>query len=209
VDVNARFPGNAPIAVFALLTGAGAFLVRLVFPVDRNFSLLNLQLPFFVLYIALFIVGLIVYRRNWLLGLPDSKGKLWLGISISLILLFVPLALIGGGLESDQPFKGGLYWQAMAYALWEAYLCMGMCISVVYLFRRYLNRQGKLAKFLSPNAYTAYIIHAPIITFTALALRDVDLYPLLKFGLVALIGVSLSFVLGNLIRKLPYTDRVL
>ncbi len=209
VDTNSRFPGNAVIVVFALLTGAGAFLVRLVFPVDWNFSLLNLQLPHFVLYIALFIVGLIAYRRNWLLGLPDSKGKLWLGISTALILLFVPFALIGGALESDLPFKGGLTWQAMAYAQWEAFLCLGLCLGLIYLFRRYLNRQGRLAKFLSPNAYTAYIIHAPIITFTALALRNVDLYPLLKFGLVALIGVSLSFIVGNLIRKLLHADRVL
>ncbi len=209
VDTESRFPSNITIVLFALLTGAGAFLVRLVFPVDWRFALLNLQLPFFVLYIALFIVGLVAYRRNWLLGLPDAKGKLWLGISIAMILLFVPLALIGGAMENDQPFKGGLYWQAMAYAQWEAFLCMGMCIGLIYLFRRYLNRQGRLAKFLSPNAYIAYIIHAQVIVATALVLRNVDLYPLLKFGLVALIGVSLSFVLGNLIRKLPYTDRVL
>ena len=209
VDTASHFPGNAAIALFALLMGVGAFVVRLWLPTGWNFSLLNLQLPFFVLYIALFIVGLVAYRRNWLLRLPDAKGKLWLGIAIALIVLFVPLALLGGAMESDQPFRGGLNWQAMAYAQWEAFLCMGMCIGLIYLFRRYLNRQGRLAKFLSPNAYIAYIIHAQMITATALVLRNVDLYPLLKFGLVALIGISLSFVLGNLIRKLPYTDRVL
>jgi glucans biosynthesis protein C len=209
VETESRFPGNIAIVLFALLTGVGAFLVRLWMPMGESFSLLNLQFPFFVLYIALFIVGLIAYRRNWLLRLPDAKGKLWLGIAIALILLYVPLGLIGGGLESDEPFRGGLYWQAMAFALWESFLCMGMCIGLIYLFRRYFNRQGRLAKFLSPNAYIAYIIHAQVITATALVLRNVDLYPLLKFGLVALIGVSLSFALGNLIRKLPYTDRVL
>jgi glucans biosynthesis protein C len=209
VETDSRFPGNAAIALFALLTGGGAFLVRLVFPVDWNFSLLNLQFPFFVLYIALFIVGLIAYRRNWLRGLPDAQGKLWLGIAIALILLFVPMALIGGAMENDLPFKGGLNWQSMAYAQWEAFLCMGMCIGLIYAFRRYLNRQGRLAKFLVPNAYIAYIIHAQMITATALVLRNVDLYPLLKFGLAVLIAIPLSFVLGNLIRKLPYADRVL
>ncbi len=124
-------------------------------------------------------------------------------------MLFVPLAVAGGALESDEPFRGGLYWQAMAYALWESFVCVGMCIGLTYLFRRYANRQGGLAKFLSPNAYTAYIIHAPIITATALVLRNVDVYPLLKFGLAALIALPLCFVLSNLIRKLPYADRVL
>ena len=121
----------------------------------------------------------------------------------------MPLALIGGAAENDLPFKGGLNWQALSYVMWEAFVCVAMCIGLIYLFRRYLNRQGRVAKFLSPNAYTAYIIHAQVITATALLLRNVDLYPLLKFGLVVLIAVPLSFALGNLIRKLPYTDRVL
>ncbi len=209
VAIESRFPGNVAIVLFALVAGIGAFLVRLVFPVDWNFTLLNLQFPFFVLYIAMFIVGLIAYRRNWMLNLPDRTGKLWLGIAIVLILLFVPMALAAGAADNDLPFKGGLNWQAMAYAQWEAFVCMGMCIGLIYLFRRYLNRQGRLAKFLSPNAYIAYLIHAQMITFTALALRNVDLYPLLKFGLAILIAVPLSFILGNVIRKLPYTDRVL
>ena len=88
-------------------------------------------------------------------------------------------------------------------------MCLGMCIGLIYLFRRYWNGQGRLARFLSPNAYTAYIIHAPVITFIALALRNVDIYPLLKFGLAALIAVPLCFVLSNLTRKLPHADRVL
>jgi glucan biosynthesis protein C len=119
------------------------------------------------------------------------------------------MAVAGGALESDEPFRGGLAWQAMAYALWESFVCVGMCIGLTYLFRRYSNRQGRLARFLSPNAYTAYIIHAPIITATALVLRTVDVYPLLKFGLAALIALPLCFVLSSLIRKLPYADRVL
>ena len=209
VETTSRFPSNAAIVLFALLTGAGAFVVRLWFPVDWNFLLLSLQFPFFVLYIALFVVGLMAYRRNWLLGLPDAKGKLWLGIAIALIVLFVPLAVLSGSVEDDRPFKGGLYWQALMYAMWEAFVCMSMCIGLIYAFRRYLNRQGRLAKFLSPNAYTAYLIHTQVLVATALLLRNVDVYPLLKFGFAGLIAVSVSFALSNLIRKLPYTDRVL
>ena len=209
VKTESRFPGSAAIALFAVLLAAVTFLIRLWVPVGWNFSLLNLQFPFFAQYIALFIVGLIAYRRNWLASLSDSTGKRWLAIAIALILLFVPLALLGGAAESDQPFRGGLYWQAAAYALWESFVCVSMCIGLVYAFGRYLNRQDRLAKFLSPNAYTAYIIHAQVITATALVLRNVDLYPLLKFGLAVLIAVPLSFALSNLIRKLPYTDRVL
>jgi surface polysaccharide O-acyltransferase-like enzyme len=209
VKTDSRFPSSKTLVLFGVLMAAATFVVRLVWPMGWEFGLLNLQFPFFVQYIALFVVGLIAYRRNWLASLSDSTGKRWLAVAIVLILMFLPMALIGGALETDEPFRGGLYWQSLAYSLWESFVCIGMCIGLTYLFRRYWNRQGRLAKFLSPNAYTAYIIHAPIITFTALALRNVDVYPLLKFGLAVLIALPLCFVLSNLIRKLPYTDRVL
>jgi surface polysaccharide O-acyltransferase-like enzyme len=209
VKTDSRFPSSKAIVLFAVLLAAVSFVVRLWHPTGWEFSLLNLQFPFFAQYIALFVVGLIAYRRNWLASLSDATGKRWLVVAIVLILMFVPMAVAGGAMETDEPFRGGLYWQAAAYALWESFVCVGMCIGLTYLFRRYANRQGRLTRFLSPNAYTAYIIHAPIITFTALALRNVDAYPLLKFGLAVLIALPLCFVVSNLIRKLPYTDRVL
>ena len=208
--VEARFPSNGAIALFALLLGVATFLVRQVFIMDEYFfEPLNLQLPFFVQYIALFILGLIAYRRGWLLSLPDRVGRLWLGLAVLLILLWAPLMLAGGAIEDDLPFKGGLHWQAFAYALWESFLCLSMCIGLIYAFRRYLNRRGKIAGFLVPNAYTAYLIHAPVITYLAIALSGLMLYPLLKWVLVAAVAVPLCFALGGLIRKIPYADRVL
>jgi hypothetical protein len=88
------FPGNGAIALFALSLAVVTFLVRLVFLMDAyTFKPLNLQLPFFAQYIALFVIGLIAYRRNWLVNLPDKTGRLWLGIAGSLILLWAPLVI--------------------------------------------------------------------------------------------------------------------
>jgi glucan biosynthesis protein C len=205
-----HFPGNGSIALFALLLGVAGFLVRIVFPMDGyTFKPLNLQLGFFAQYIALFVVGLIAYRRNWLVGLPDKTGRLWLGIAVLLILLWAPMMVVNGAINEDNSFKGGANWQSLLYALWESFLCLSMCIGLIYAFRRYLNRQGKIARFLVPNAYTAYIIHTPVITFLARAVRGIALYPLLKWAVVSLVAIPLCFGLSSLIRKLPYTDRVL
>lgn len=203
------FPNNLSIALFALLLGLASFLVRLWRPIEWSFAPLNLQLPFFAQYIGLFILGLIAYRRNWLTGLPKTAGRLWLGIGILMILLFWPLALAGDMDTSLEPFLGGWHWQALAYALWESFLCLGMCIGLIYAFRRYGDGQGTLARFLSRNAYAAYLVHGPLITVVALAARDVALHPLAKFGLAALIAIPLCFGLSSLIRRLPYADRVL
>jgi glucan biosynthesis protein C len=204
-----RFPNNLSITLLALLLGLAGFLVRLWRPIEWSFVPLNLQLPFFAQYIALFILGLIAYRRNWLAGLPEAAGRLWLGIGILMILLFWPLALAGDMATSLEPFLGGWHWQALAYALWESFLCLGMCIGLIYAFRRYCHGQGKLVRFLSHNAYAAYLVHGPVITIMALAARDVALHPLVKFGLVSLVAVPLCFGFSSLIRKLPYADRVL
>jgi surface polysaccharide O-acyltransferase-like enzyme len=79
----------------------------------------------------------------------------------------------------------------------------------VYLFRRYLNFQGRVAGWSSRNAYAAYLIHEPLITTIARAIAGVALYPLLKFSLMGLVTVPLTFLLSALIRKLPYANRVL
>ncbi len=126
-----------------------------------------------------------------------------------MIFLIWPMVLVSGIDKGLDPFRGGWHWQALAYALWESFLCFGMCIGLIYVFRRYADRQRRLARFLSRNAYTAYLIHEVVIIALAYAVRDVALYPLLKWGLVSLVAVSLCFGLSSLIRKLPYTDRVL
>ena len=204
-----QFPGNLSIALFALLLGLASFLVRLWRPIEWSFMPLNLQLPFFGQYIALFILGLVAYQRNWLASLPQTAGRLWLGIGIIMILLFWPLALAGDMASNLDPFLGGWHWQALAYAIWESFLCLGMCIGLIYVFHRYADDQGRLVRSLSRNAYAAYLIHGPLITIIALAARDLMLHPLVKFGFGSLVALPLCFGLSILIRRLPYADQVL
>lgn len=204
------FPHGRTIVLFALCLGAAAWLLRVAFPMDGwSFRPLNLQLGFFAGYVALFVIGLVAYRRDWLRGLPDRTGRRWLIAAAVLIVVWAPLMLAAGAADDDTPLKGGVHWQSGAYAFWEAFLCVSMCIAVVYFFRRHLDRRGRLAAFLVPNAYTAYLIHMPVIATLAYELRGLTWYPLLKWAVVAAIAVPLCFGLSGLIRKIPFTDRVL
>jgi glucan biosynthesis protein C len=207
--LETAFPANAAIAIFAVVIAFASFIVRLWFPLDWVFAPLAYQFADFPQYIALFIVGLVAYRRNWLVRLPERAGRVWMTAAAILILLYPPIAILGGAIADPTPFKGGWHWQALLAALWQSFLGLSMCVSIVYLFQRCLDRQGSLAGFLSHNAYTAYLIHEPVITFAALVAMGLMLYPLLKFGLMALITVPLIFGLSSLIRRLPYTQRVL
>jgi glucan biosynthesis protein C len=207
---GAPFPTTGAIALFALLLGVAGFVVRLAFPMDGyTFGPLNLQFGFFAQYIALFVVGLIAYRRNWLAVLPEKTGRFWLRMALLLILLWAPMMILNGAIDKDESFKGGANWQAGLYAVWESFLCVSMCIGLIYAFRRHFNQISRIGGFLVTAAYTAYIIHTPLIVYLASALHGVTLYPLLKFALIAPVAVLLCFGLGGLIRKIPYADRVL
>jgi glucans biosynthesis protein C len=204
------FPGNRSIAIFIVILTLASFLVRLKFVMDiDSFALLNLQLPFFPQYIALFIVGLVAFRRNWLSGLPDKTGLLWLRIAGLLVLLWAPMMLLNGAIDGSTLYRGGLNWQSLVHVLWESALAVAACIGLIYGFRRFLSRKTRLTAFMIPNAYTAYLIHGPIITGLALAVQEIAVYPLLKWAAVALIAIPVCFGLSALVRKLPFADRVL
>ncbi len=206
---DSKTPDNLAIAVFALLLGVVTFIVRIWLPMGWNFAPLNLQFPYFPQYIALFVLGLIAYRRNWFMGISEATGKLWQRITIFLIVLLPIVFVAGGAGEDPTPFLGGIHWQAFVFALWEQSLCMGMVISLLIWFRKRYNHQGSLAKAMSASAYTVFIIHAPVAVLVALALSGISLYPLIKFPLVALIVVPLCFLLSNYIRKLPLARSIL
>ena len=205
-------PGTLAVAVYALAIGLVTFVVRIWLPVGWSFAPLNLQFPHFPQYISLFIVGIIAYRRGWLSAIAEdtARGKLWSRIVIFLLVLAPILFVLGGALEGNTAlFRGGVHWQALIYAVWEQFMCVGMVISLLVWFRRRHDHQGGLARTLSASAYTVYVCHAPILVAVALWLRGVELYPLLKFALAALISLPICFVVGGLARRLPAAEHVL
>ncbi|UCC98862.1 MAG: acyltransferase family protein [Phycisphaerales bacterium] len=208
---NGRFPGSLAIAALAVALGTVSFIVRIWLPIGWAFEPLNLQFPFFPQYICLFIVGAVAYRQNWLLRIPNATGRFWLLVAVGFVVVLLPALFVAGGALSGDPtpFMGGLHWQCFAYALWEQVAGVAIIIALLVLFRKRLNHQGELARAASASAYTAYIIHGPIVILVALTIRNVALHPLLKFALAVLISVPLCFVLGNVVRKLPLAGRIL
>jgi surface polysaccharide O-acyltransferase-like enzyme len=113
------------------------------------------------------------------------------------------MALIGSSMA------GGLHLVAFAYALWEAFIVVGVSVGLLVLFRQTWNHQGKLAKSLSASAYTVYLIHSLVLVGFAYAFHSVALYPLLKFVISVLIALPLCFLVSSLIRKIPFANRIL
>ncbi len=210
---DGKIPGCITISIFAFVVGIVSFTVRIWFPIGWAFGPLrplNLQFPFFPQYIGLFIIGTVAYRKNWLMRIPDAMGKFWLCVAVIFMAVLFPVLFVLGGASDDiSPFMGGVHWQCFAYAVWEQFIGVAIIISLLFLFRKRFNYQGRVGKAMSAGAYTTYIIHAPVVVLVTLAMRNISLYPLLKFALAVLIAVPLCFALGNFIRQLPLARRIL
>jgi glucan biosynthesis protein C len=210
-QTESKVPGHLAVALFTLALSTVTFIVRIWLPLGWSFGPLNFQFPFFPQYICMFIVGIVAYKRNWLVQIPNATGKFWLAVAIIFILILFPALFVLGGASSGDisRFTGGFHWQCFGYATWEQFTGVAMIISLLFLSRKYFNRQKRISNAMSASAYTAYIIHAPVVVFVAVMIRNIYLYPLLKFALAAIIAVPLCFALGNLIRQLPLARRIL
>ena len=199
-----KAPSNLAIAGFALVLGLLTFVVRIWLPVGWAAPLLNFQLAHFVQYIALFIVGILAYRGNWFECLTAAQGKTWFRMVLILLVLFPILFVTAGALEGDiDKAFGGIYWQSLAYSVWEQFMCMAMVVTLLVWFRTRFNQQGSLTQKMSAAAYATYIFHQPVIILLAIALSSIRLDLALKFVLVAPLAVALSFLVGYAIKRLP------
>jgi len=180
---------------------AANFVVRLAFPAGTD--VLNLQLGYFPAYIGLFMAGVAAYRGGWLQRLQETTAIKWKWASVVMIALLPAGMALGGALDGDvSAFMGGMSWQAVFYAIIDPLLGLGISYTLLVGFRDRRNGHAtKTTRWLSANAFTVYIIHAPIVTYTAFAFRGLAWHPLLKFGLAGCASVILSFTIASLIRE--------
>jgi hypothetical protein len=200
------FPSNGKILALALALGACAFLVRIPYPLYRWVGLLGFlqaepaHLPF---YLAMFALGIAAYRNEWLAKMPGKAGNLWL------VLGLVSAAAIAA-FPADSRFSGGFGPGALAYAMVEAFACVGLLIGLPYWFwKRFDGRSKKLMEALSRNSYLVFIIHMPIVVSLQFLLRGSGIDPYLKFAVVSLVSLPAVFGASFLLRKIPWVGKYL
>ena len=103
---------------------------------------------------------------------------------------------------------GGVNWLAFGYALWEAFLVVGVGMGLLVLFRERWNHQGRVARELAADVYTVYLIHPVVLVGFAYAFHVVALYPLLKWAIAVVVTIPLCFLISSGIRRIPLVNRV-
>ena len=204
-----EFPQRKTIFEAIFLLGACTFIVRLIIPSDT--PVYNLPLGDFAQYIFLFIIGILAYRQGWIMKITDSEGNFWKKVMLGSIVFLIVFALVTGALEGDtSAFQGGFTWQSMLGSFWSSLMCVSICISLVSFFKTYLNTDNKYAKILTQNAYTVYIIHAPVVVITSVSVAGIVLHPLIKFIFVLCLALFFCFTISHFIlRRIPGAKKVL
>jgi len=208
---DGAIPGNGVIALFALAVGLATFVVRIWASVNVYFEPWHLEFAHFPQYIAMFAVGIVAYRRNWLVQFSDGQASTWRWVTLVFVLLLPLLVVAAGALtgELDERGGGGLNWLSLAYSIWEGFMCVAMSITVLAWFRRRFDRQGRLARVMSETCFAVYVLHPIVIVPLALGLSGIQLNLGLKFVLVAPVAVALCYLVAYYVRKLPYFRSIL
>jgi glucan biosynthesis protein C len=204
-------PGNGAIALFCLAIGLVTFVVRIWARVLVFYEPCHLEFAHFPQYIALFAAGAMAHRHNWLEALSDRQARTWGWIMLACLLLLVPLLIAFGGLSGDvaEGAGGGLAWESLVYSVWEGFMGVSICITLLAWFRRRFNGQGWLARAMNGSTFGVYVLHPAIIVPFALAISDVQLDPTLKYLLTAPVAVALCYVVVGALRKVPVVHNIL
>lgn len=206
-------PGQRALLGLIVALAVVTAVVRVWFPIDRWERILGLipvEVAHLPQYMTLVVIGIAAARRDWLLRFPATTGLIWLGIgSAAAAARSAYAALHSRGVLPALVAPGGRDWRSLAWSGWEALICVGLCVGLLILARELFNRQGRLGRALVAGSYAAYVVHLWPVVGLQFALAGVALPPLVKFAVVSLAAVPLSFLLGGLIRRLPGVKRVL
>lgn len=205
-SATTNLPGNWTIAALAFGIGVVTFVVRLWTPSGLWVEPWHLEFARAPQYLALFVVGTMAYRGNWLERFTDAQAKTWRWIALVFVLLLPVTAVAAGALTGtiNDEVLGGLTWLSLASSLWEGFMCVSMVIVVLAWFRKRFDHQGRLAKVMTDNCFTVYVLHPLIIVWLALALSGISMNLGLKYIWVAPLAVTLCYLVAYLVRKIPF-----
>ena len=188
------------IAVFAIVMGVGSYFIRQFYPQDKwvFFSVFKFEPAHYLQYIMMFAIGVLAGRFNWFERMTNRTGLAALAVGV--------LLCIGNYVRGNGAWSGFVWrW----FGIYESFLCVTLCIGLVWLFRQIGNWDGKFWHWCSQQAYGAYIVHLFLILIFQNLLDAVWVGAFGKFMLISILSTIASFVLTWLLRMIPGVKKVL
>jgi len=211
VTRQVRAPNNWTISLFVFVLGLVTFSARLWFPVGTFYEPLHQEFTHYPQYIAMFTLGALAYRREWLSNFSDLQVRPWRWVALACVLTLPAIVISAGALtgELDERGAGGWNWISFSYSIWEAFTCLAFSIITLAWFRQRFDRQGWLGSNMADATFTAYVLHPAVIVPLALLLSNISMRLDLKFLIVAPTAVALNYFVSYHFHRLPLIRNVL
>ena len=163
-----------------------------------------LQPTRFVVYISLFFLGVIAFKKNFF-SIYFSSDKLILWTIFTSIIVVATLLLY----YFFYPDVLTVNFLKLINAILFVYLNIGLLMMLLKLFHKYINSNAVIWRKLSKNSYTIYVIHYPFVLFLQYYMLDFSFSPFIKFGIVFLISLVASYLVSEyFIHKIPYLNNI-
>lgn len=203
-------PSTGAIILFAISIGFLSFFVRLVYPVGWILKPVGFQFGHFSQYIALFILGIIAAKNDWLTKITYQTGKKMAWITVLLILFFPVFYVIK--LKFNIPldwYSGGFHWSSLLYAIWEQLIGFSIVTALLAFGKKFWNHSSPTLVRLSRYSFAVYIFHPLLIVSLALVLKNWMVEPALKLLIVAPLAIISSFLLASVIVAIPRLAKII
>ena len=211
-SVSKRIPDKIPthrhFFIFWMVCGSLAFLLRQFFPIGTQF--LGMNLGNFTLYIAMYALGILVKRKDWLSPLSKKMAKTWFYFSLPLL----PLLGFAMNMAFTQPgridnFLGGMHWECLAISFWEPIVCISICAFLLVIFEKLFNYTNEILKWMTTGRYTVYIIHPVFVVAVTILFEPIHLSPFYKFIFASFASTFFCFFIAFYIKQLPVLNKIL
>jgi glucan biosynthesis protein C len=204
------FPGNRTILLSIIALTVFTFMLRIFLPTEKE--IFHLRLGNYGEYVAFFGAGVLAYRHQWLDKITDAIGTRWTIITAAAVCVYACFVIFAWSSNTSLSFlRGGLSVKTLIVTCVGTFIAVGSNISLVHLFRKYLNHQPGVIRAMARDAYAVFIFHAPIIVTVSYFLQGrALLHPFVKFASVYVFGIALCFLTCRyVIRRLPYAQKIL
>jgi surface polysaccharide O-acyltransferase-like enzyme len=205
-----KMPGTMAIFLFAVILALGSYLIRWVFPVGWVLAPVGFQLGHFTQYVALFAMGIVASRGQWLSKVNYKTGKVFaVMVFVMIVILFPVLYYVVTITKSPiEALNGGGTWQSLMYAFWEQFTGIFIMTALLGIARQKWNAQSGVFKKLSRATFAVYIFHPLVLISMSMLLRPWGADPAVKLLVAAPVVVVMSFLLGLGIVRLPGAKEV-
>lgn len=178
-----------------------------------NWGPFDFQLNRLFFYLVFFLLGACLGSTDWqnyLFREGKLVNKSWLVWLLSCLIAYLVVVLISG-LGADWVKQGSLS-PTMGFFLYDLVFvasCLASIGACLAFFKQKTTQSNEGWTSLAVNAYGIYIVHYPFVTWLQFALLGIGLPVVVKFGVVFLGTLILSWLISRLARRNQIAVQVL